>query len=113
MKRSASMLGHSRSKGMRLDDYSLERVIPEENQRHHRRRERGHRTSERSLSRYTDVDTGQIAGPAGVNARDRGFSPLVTYFRIVAIFATVTIPKSKLYGSLRIMVAGQSIYVKI
>uniref|UniRef100_A0A670IVF0 Voltage-dependent P/Q-type calcium channel subunit alpha-1A n=1 Tax=Podarcis muralis TaxID=64176 RepID=A0A670IVF0_PODMU len=110
MKRSASMLGHSRSKGMHLDDYSLERVIPEENQRHHRRRERGHRTSERSLSRYTDVDTGQIAGPAGVNARDRGFSPLVTYFRIVAIFATVTIPKSKLYGSLRIMVAGQSIY---
>uniref|UniRef100_A0A6I8P6Y4 Voltage-dependent P/Q-type calcium channel subunit alpha-1A n=1 Tax=Ornithorhynchus anatinus TaxID=9258 RepID=A0A6I8P6Y4_ORNAN len=60
MKRSASMLGHSRSKGIRLDDYSLERVIPEENQRHHqRRRERSHRTSERSLSRYTDVDTGQ------------------------------------------------------
>ncbi|XP_039598536.1 voltage-dependent P/Q-type calcium channel subunit alpha-1A-like, partial [Polypterus senegalus] len=58
MKRSASSLGHGRSKGMRLDDYSLERVIPEENQRHHRRRERGHRTSERSLSRYTDADTG-------------------------------------------------------
>ncbi|XP_069460425.1 voltage-dependent P/Q-type calcium channel subunit alpha-1A isoform X15 [Ambystoma mexicanum] len=59
MKRSASMLGHSRSKGIRLDDYSLERVIPEEGQRHHqRRRERSHRTSERSLSRYTDVDTG-------------------------------------------------------
>uniref|UniRef100_A0A4X2MC37 Voltage-dependent P/Q-type calcium channel subunit alpha n=1 Tax=Vombatus ursinus TaxID=29139 RepID=A0A4X2MC37_VOMUR len=56
MKRSASMLGH---KGRRLDDYSLERITPEENQRHHqRRRERGHRTSERSLSRYTDVDTG-------------------------------------------------------
>ncbi|RXM97052.1 Voltage-dependent P/Q-type calcium channel subunit alpha-1A [Acipenser ruthenus] len=58
MKRSASSLGHGRSKGVRLDDYSLERVIPEENQRHHRRRERGHRTSERSLSRYTDADTG-------------------------------------------------------
>ncbi|XP_025919888.1 voltage-dependent P/Q-type calcium channel subunit alpha-1A-like, partial [Apteryx rowi] len=58
MKRSASMLGHSRSKGIRLDDYSLERVIPEDGQRHHqRRRERSHRTSERSLSRYTDVDT--------------------------------------------------------
>ncbi|MGH0175225.1 UNVERIFIED_CONTAM: hypothetical protein FKN15_069801 [Acipenser sinensis] len=58
MKRSASSLGHGRSKGVRLDDYSLERVIPEENQRHHRRRERGNRTSERSLSRYTDADTG-------------------------------------------------------
>ncbi|XP_068778858.1 voltage-dependent P/Q-type calcium channel subunit alpha-1A isoform X2 [Struthio camelus] len=59
MKRSASMLGHSRSKGIRLDDYSLERVIPEDGQRHHqRRRERSHRASERSLSRYTDVDTG-------------------------------------------------------
>ncbi|XP_064416748.1 calcium channel, voltage-dependent, P/Q type, alpha 1A subunit, b isoform X3 [Latimeria chalumnae] len=58
MKRSASTLGHQQSKGMRLDDYSLERVIPEESQRHHRRRERGHRTSERSLSRYTDADTG-------------------------------------------------------
>uniref|UniRef100_A0A8C0GVK4 Voltage-dependent P/Q-type calcium channel subunit alpha n=1 Tax=Chelonoidis abingdonii TaxID=106734 RepID=A0A8C0GVK4_CHEAB len=59
MKRSASMLGHSRSKGIRLDDYSLERVVPEENQRHHqRRRERSHRASEHSLSRYADVDTG-------------------------------------------------------
>ncbi|GCB66967.1 hypothetical protein scyTo_0013638 [Scyliorhinus torazame] len=58
IKRSASTLGHQRSKGMRLDDYSLERVIPEESQRPHRRRERGHRTSERSLSRYTDADTG-------------------------------------------------------
>uniref|UniRef100_A0A8C8SRU4 Voltage-dependent P/Q-type calcium channel subunit alpha n=1 Tax=Pelusios castaneus TaxID=367368 RepID=A0A8C8SRU4_9SAUR len=59
MKRSASVLGHSRSRGIRLDDYSLERVIPEESQRHHqRRRERSHRTSERSLSRYADVDTG-------------------------------------------------------
>ncbi|KAM6229496.1 LOW QUALITY PROTEIN: voltage-dependent P/Q-type calcium channel subunit alpha-1A [Spheniscus humboldti] len=58
MKRSASMLGHPRARGIRLDDYSLERVIPEDGQRHHqRRRERSHRTSERSLSRYTDVDT--------------------------------------------------------
>ncbi|XP_021564273.1 voltage-dependent P/Q-type calcium channel subunit alpha-1A, partial [Carlito syrichta] len=55
MKRSASVLG---PKARRLDDYSLERVPPEENQRHHqRRRDRGHRTSERSLGRYTDVDT--------------------------------------------------------
>ncbi|XP_069051756.1 voltage-dependent P/Q-type calcium channel subunit alpha-1A isoform X3 [Lepisosteus oculatus] len=59
MKRSASSLGHGRSRGLRLDDYSLERVIPEESQRHgHRRRERSHRASERSLSRYTDADTG-------------------------------------------------------
>ncbi|XP_074990422.1 voltage-dependent P/Q-type calcium channel subunit alpha-1A [Calonectris borealis] len=59
MKRSASMLGHPRARGIRLDDYSLERVIPEDGQRHHqRRRERSHRTSERSLGRYTDVDTG-------------------------------------------------------
>ncbi|XP_053907732.1 voltage-dependent P/Q-type calcium channel subunit alpha-1A [Cuculus canorus] len=58
MKRSASMLGHPRARGVRLDDYSLERVTPEDGQRHHqRRRDRGHR-SERSLSRYTDVDTG-------------------------------------------------------
>ncbi|XP_078216847.1 voltage-dependent P/Q-type calcium channel subunit alpha-1A isoform X9 [Callithrix jacchus] len=56
MKRSASVLG---PKARRLDDYSLERVLPEENQRHHqRRRDRGHRASERSLGRYTDVDTG-------------------------------------------------------
>ncbi|KFO19522.1 Voltage-dependent P/Q-type calcium channel subunit alpha-1A [Fukomys damarensis] len=56
MKRSASMLG---PKARRLDDYSLERVPPEDNQRHHqRRRDRGHRASERSLGRYTDVDTG-------------------------------------------------------
>ncbi|XP_072872984.1 voltage-dependent P/Q-type calcium channel subunit alpha-1A isoform X6 [Chlorocebus sabaeus] len=56
MKRSASVLG---PKARRLDDYSLERVPPEENQRHHqRRRDRSHRTSERSLGRYTDVDTG-------------------------------------------------------
>uniref|UniRef100_A0AAY4C9W2 Voltage-dependent P/Q-type calcium channel subunit alpha-1A n=1 Tax=Denticeps clupeoides TaxID=299321 RepID=A0AAY4C9W2_9TELE len=61
MKRSASSLGHSRSgRGFRGDDYGLERSIPEEGTRHgHRRRNRSHRTSERSLSRYTDADTGQ------------------------------------------------------
>ncbi|XP_028843660.1 voltage-dependent P/Q-type calcium channel subunit alpha-1A-like isoform X6 [Denticeps clupeoides] len=60
MKRSASSLGHSRSgRGFRGDDYGLERSIPEEGTRHgHRRRNRSHRTSERSLSRYTDADTG-------------------------------------------------------
>lgn len=68
MKRSASVLG---PKARRLDDYSLERVPPEENQRHHqRRRDRGHRTSERSLGRYTDVDTGgspcKAQGPEAV-----------------------------------------------
>lgn len=58
MKRSASVLG---PKARRLDDYSLERVPPEENQRHHqRRRDRSHRASERSLGRYTDVDTGGL-----------------------------------------------------
>ncbi|XP_069864597.1 voltage-dependent P/Q-type calcium channel subunit alpha-1A isoform X2 [Dipodomys merriami] len=56
MKRSASVLG---PKARRLDDYSLERVPPEDAPRfHQRRRERGHRASERSLGRYTDVDTG-------------------------------------------------------
>ncbi|EGW00626.1 Voltage-dependent P/Q-type calcium channel subunit alpha-1A [Cricetulus griseus] len=61
MKRSASVLG---PKARRLDDYSLERVPPEENQRYHqRRRDRGHRTSERSLGRYTDVDTGPSPPP--------------------------------------------------
>ncbi|XP_014384914.1 PREDICTED: voltage-dependent P/Q-type calcium channel subunit alpha-1A [Myotis brandtii] len=51
MKRSASVLG---PKARRLDDYSLERVPPEQL----RDRDRGHRASERSLGRYTDVDTG-------------------------------------------------------
>lgn len=64
MKRSASVLG---PKARRLDDYSLERVPPEENQRHHqRRRDRGHRASERSLGRYTDVDTGGHQAAASV-----------------------------------------------
>ncbi|KAI4877779.1 hypothetical protein NFI96_032999 [Prochilodus magdalenae] len=60
MKRSASSLGHGRlGRVSRGEDYAMERVIPEEGQRHgHRRRERSHRASERSLSRYTDADTG-------------------------------------------------------
>ncbi|XP_076838432.1 voltage-dependent P/Q-type calcium channel subunit alpha-1A isoform X3 [Brachyhypopomus gauderio] len=60
MKRSASSLGPGRlGRVVRAEDYAMERVIPEEGQRHgHRRRERSHRTSERSLSRYTDADTG-------------------------------------------------------
>ena len=66
MKRSASSLGHSRSgRGHRdkggPDDYNMDRVIPEEGRssRHgHRRKDRGHRASERSLCRYTEADTG-------------------------------------------------------
>ncbi|KAJ7989671.1 hypothetical protein DPEC_G00306960 [Dallia pectoralis] len=66
MRRSASSLGHSRSRrGPRerggADDYVMERVIPEEGgaPRHaHRRRDRSHRASEKSLSRYADADTG-------------------------------------------------------
>ncbi|XP_055771384.1 voltage-dependent P/Q-type calcium channel subunit alpha-1A-like [Salvelinus fontinalis] len=66
MKRSASSLGHSRSgRGQRerggADDYAMEYVIPEEGgaPRHsHRRRDRSHRASERSLCRYTDADAG-------------------------------------------------------
>lgn len=74
MKRSASVLG---PKARRLDDYSLERVPPEENQRHHqRRRDRSHRASERSLGRYTDVDTGgrplRARGSEGGSVRGQG-----------------------------------------
>lgn len=66
MKRSASSLGHSRSgRGHRdkggVDGYNMERVIPEEGRtsRHgHRRKDRGHRASERSLCHYTEADTG-------------------------------------------------------
>ncbi|XP_060747805.1 voltage-dependent P/Q-type calcium channel subunit alpha-1A isoform X2 [Tachysurus vachellii] len=60
MKRSASSLGHGRlGRGPRADDYAVDRVMPEEGPRHgHRRRDRSHRASERSLSRYTDADTG-------------------------------------------------------
>ncbi|KAJ8363179.1 hypothetical protein SKAU_G00120100 [Synaphobranchus kaupii] len=59
MRRSTSSLVHGRSgTGVRLEDYSLERVTPDEGQRQgQRRRERSHRTSQRSLSRYTDADT--------------------------------------------------------
>ncbi|XP_061567351.1 voltage-dependent P/Q-type calcium channel subunit alpha-1A isoform X8 [Cololabis saira] len=63
MKRSASSLGHSRSgRGHRdRDDFNMERTIPEEGRpsRHgHRRKDRSHRASERSLCRYNDADTG-------------------------------------------------------
>lgn len=66
MKRSASSLGHTRSgRGHRdkggPDDYNMDRVIPEEGRasRHgHRRKDRSHRASERSLCRYTEADTG-------------------------------------------------------
>lgn len=68
MRRSTSSLVHGRSgRGVRLDDYSLERVVSEEGHRHgprrrerdrDRERDRSHRTSERSLARYTDADTG-------------------------------------------------------
>lgn len=67
MKRSASSLGHSRSgRGHRdkggPDDYHMDRVIPEEGRttRHgHRRKDRSHRASERSLCRYAEVDNGE------------------------------------------------------
>ncbi|XP_077059792.1 calcium channel, voltage-dependent, P/Q type, alpha 1A subunit, b isoform X3 [Siphateles boraxobius] len=64
IRRSTSSLVHGRSgRGVRLDDYSLERVVSEEDHRHgprrrDRERDRSHRTSERSLARYTDADTG-------------------------------------------------------
>lgn len=44
-----------------MGEYNLERVIPEEGRssRHgHRRKDRGHRASERSLCRYNEADTG-------------------------------------------------------
>ncbi|XP_053753299.1 LOW QUALITY PROTEIN: voltage-dependent P/Q-type calcium channel subunit alpha-1A [Panthera pardus] len=70
MKRSASVLG---PKARRLDDYSLERVPPEDTQHHHqRRRDRGHRASERSLGRYTDVDTGGLPLRAQGTKEGRG-----------------------------------------
>ena len=67
MKRSASSLGHSRlgrpHRGDRggPEDYAMEHAIPEEGcvTRHtHRRKERNHHTSQRSLCRYTEADTG-------------------------------------------------------
>lgn len=62
MHRSTSSLVHGHTgRGMRLDDYSLERVVSEEG-RHgggRRHRDRSHRASQRSLTRYTDADTGE------------------------------------------------------
>lgn len=62
MRRSTSSLVHGRSgRGVRLDDYSLERVVSEEG-RHgggRRHRDRSHRASQRSLTRCTDGDTGE------------------------------------------------------
>ncbi|XP_076023740.1 LOW QUALITY PROTEIN: voltage-dependent P/Q-type calcium channel subunit alpha-1A-like, partial [Genypterus blacodes] len=56
MRRSTSSLVHGRTgRGVRLDDYSLERVVSEEGRHGGGRR---HRTSQRSLTRYTDADTG-------------------------------------------------------
>lgn len=64
MRRSTSSLVHGRTgRGVRLDDYSLERVVSEEG-RHgggRRHRDRSHRASQRSLTRYTDADTGESA----------------------------------------------------
>ncbi|XP_037111676.1 voltage-dependent P/Q-type calcium channel subunit alpha-1A isoform X22 [Syngnathus acus] len=79
MKRSASSLGHSRSgRGSRdkggPDAYNAERVIPEEGRpsRHgHRRKERGHRASERSLSRYAEADADTQSGDLMSRDRDR------------------------------------------
>lgn len=62
MRRSTSSLVHGRTgRGVRLDDYSLERVVSEEG-RHgggRRHRDRSHGASQRSLTRYTDADTGE------------------------------------------------------
>ncbi|XP_042161441.1 calcium channel, voltage-dependent, P/Q type, alpha 1A subunit, b [Oncorhynchus tshawytscha] len=68
MRRSTSSLVHGRSgreRGVRLDDYSLERVEGEGRHgggagggQRRDRRDRSHRTSQRSLTRYTDADTG-------------------------------------------------------
>lgn len=61
LRRSSSSLVHGRSgRNVRLEDYSLEREVSEENHRGggRRHRDRSHRTSQRSLTRYTDVDTG-------------------------------------------------------
>uniref|UniRef100_A0A1A8BNC2 Calcium channel, voltage-dependent, P/Q type, alpha 1A subunit, a n=1 Tax=Nothobranchius kadleci TaxID=1051664 RepID=A0A1A8BNC2_NOTKA len=79
MKRSASSLGHSRSgRGHRdkggADDYNMDNVIPEEGRpyRHgHRRKDRSHRASERSLCCYND-DTG--LDQPGDKDKDRGRS---------------------------------------
>lgn len=62
MRRSTSSLVHGRAgRGVRLDDYSLERVVSEEGKHGggRRHRERNHQASQRSLTRYTDADTGE------------------------------------------------------
>ncbi|CAL9701135.1 unnamed protein product [Knipowitschia caucasica] len=62
MRRSSSSLVHGRSgRSVRLEDYALEREVSEEAHRGgggRRHRERNHQASQRSLTRYTDVDTG-------------------------------------------------------
>ncbi|CAG5928829.1 unnamed protein product [Menidia menidia] len=59
MRRSTSSLVHGRSgRGMRLEDYSLERSEEGRHAGGRRHRDRSHRTSQRSLTRYTDADTG-------------------------------------------------------
>ncbi|KAK1886291.1 Voltage-dependent P/Q-type calcium channel subunit alpha-1A [Dissostichus eleginoides] len=61
MRRSTSSLVHGRAgRGVRLDDYSLERVVSEEGKHGggRRHRDRNHLASQRSLTRYTDADTG-------------------------------------------------------
>lgn len=76
MKRSASSLGHSRSgRGQRdrgQDDY-MDRVPEEGRTRHgHRRRERRHGASERSLCRYADPETGvELSQSAEILSKDR------------------------------------------
>uniref|UniRef100_H0W9Y8 Voltage-dependent P/Q-type calcium channel subunit alpha n=1 Tax=Cavia porcellus TaxID=10141 RepID=H0W9Y8_CAVPO len=83
MKRSASVLG---PKARRLEDYSLERVPPEDNQRHHqRRRDRGHRASERSLGRYTDVDTGRPGQGPGRGQRRKEIGTQVQWHMPVTL----------------------------
>uniref|UniRef100_A0A8C6T4L3 Voltage-dependent P/Q-type calcium channel subunit alpha-1A n=1 Tax=Neogobius melanostomus TaxID=47308 RepID=A0A8C6T4L3_9GOBI len=77
MKRSASSLGHSRSgKGHRdrggQEDY-MDQVPEEGRTRHgHRRRERRHGASERSLCRYADSETGvELSQSAEILSKDR------------------------------------------
>nr|XP_061830044.1 voltage-dependent P/Q-type calcium channel subunit alpha-1A-like isoform X10 [Nerophis lumbriciformis] len=90
MKRSASSLGHSRSGRSSRDKggpdvYNMDHVIPEEGRapRHgHRRKERSHRASERSLCHYTEADTdintttqsGDLMSKDRDRDRDRGRS---------------------------------------
>ncbi|XP_061892789.1 voltage-dependent P/Q-type calcium channel subunit alpha-1A isoform X14 [Entelurus aequoreus] len=91
MKRSVSSLGHSRSGRSSRDKggpdvYNMDHVIPEEEgraPRHgHRRKERSHRASERSLCRYTEADTdintttqsGDLMSKDRDRDRDRGRS---------------------------------------